>query len=153
MCTCVFVYHRVCWVAWYSNTDPLARSGPDPDTCLLWSRYTGDSKTDPQGDWRSVPVRVVKTRRRFGFKTVSFHVSVCSCIISSCTVISNIYIYMLRALYHVIICFILPVWLLVPFYVMSVSAHFICTLVMSVIYIISCVVVYRFWFRISWSIP
>ena len=28
--------------------------------------------------WRSVPVRAVKTRRRFGFKTGSFHVSVCS---------------------------------------------------------------------------
>ena len=41
---------------------------------------------------RSVPVRAVKTRRRFRFKIASFHVSVCSCIISSFIVISSIYI-------------------------------------------------------------
>jgi len=42
--------------------------------------------------WRFVPVCTVKTRRRFGSKIVSFHVSVCSCIISLFTLVSR-YLY------------------------------------------------------------
>ena len=40
------LYINVCWVACFSDTDPLTRSIPDPNTCSLWSRYTDDSKTD-----------------------------------------------------------------------------------------------------------
>ena len=54
---------------------------------------------------RSVPVRTVKTRQRFGCKTVSFHVSVCSFIISLFIVVSIIY--MLLVSFHVTDCYIL----------------------------------------------
>ena len=63
MCTCVYV----CMVACYSDTSPLARSGPD--TMVIRRPIHGMIR-------RSVPVRAVKTRGRFNSKTVSFHVSV-----------------------------------------------------------------------------
>jgi len=80
--------------------------------------------------WRSVPVRAVKTRRRFGSKTASFHVHVCACIISLFIIVSIIY--MLLVSFHVTVWYILPVWLPVSFHVMSVSAHFICSVNMSI---------------------
>ena len=51
MCTCVYV----CMVAWDNGTDPLARSEPDPDLCLLQSRYTGNLKTDT---WNNLEIRI-----------------------------------------------------------------------------------------------
>ena len=39
--------------------------------------------------WRFIPIHAVKIRRRFRFKTVSFHMSVCSYIISLFTVVSR----------------------------------------------------------------
>jgi len=57
MCTCVFVYQRVCMIACYSDTDSLVKSEPgnrrfkpDPNSCLLCTRYTGDSKIDIRDD-------------------------------------------------------------------------------------------------------
>ena len=50
MCTYVFVYQNVYLVACHSDTDPLARSELDPYSCSPWSRYIGDSKTDPWDD-------------------------------------------------------------------------------------------------------
>jgi len=44
---------------------------------------------------RSIPVHAVKTRRKFRSKTASFHVSVCSCVISLSTVVSR-HIYVTR---------------------------------------------------------
>ena len=67
------------------------RSEPDPDSCSPWSRYTGDSKTDPLDDPNIPTVRALETRRLFGFKTASFHVSVCSCIIFLFLVVNIIY--------------------------------------------------------------
>ena len=72
---------------------------------------------------RFVSVRAVKTRQRFGYKIASFHVSICSCIISLFTVVCSIY--MLLILFHVIIWYIWPVWLPVPFHVTSVTVHLI----------------------------
>ena len=33
-----------------SDPDPLQEPGLDPNSCSLWTRYTGDSKTDPWDD-------------------------------------------------------------------------------------------------------
>ena len=78
MCTYVFEYRRVCLVAYHSDTDPLARSGLDSDSCSPWNRYTDDSKTDPWDDLKIPTGSCSEIIRRFGFKIVSFYVSVCS---------------------------------------------------------------------------
>ena len=72
--------------------------------------------------WRFVPIHTVKTRRWFGFKTASFHVSVCSYVIFLFIVASSTY--MLLVLFHVIIWYIWPVWLPILFHMMSVNVHF-----------------------------
>jgi len=87
------------------------RSGPDPNSCSLWTQYTSESKTDPWMIQGLVPVRAVKTRRQFRPKTVSFHISVCFCIISLFIVVSSIC--MLLVSFHVTIWIILPVCLCV----------------------------------------
>ena len=64
VCICMYVwvlsmclYLFVCSVACYSISDPFGeirtscrRPEPDPDSCSLWTRYNGDSKTDPWDD-------------------------------------------------------------------------------------------------------
>ena len=58
------------------DPDPIrirVRSGPD--TMAIRRPIPGMIR-------RSVPVRAVKTRWRFGSETASFHVSVCFCLIS-----------------------------------------------------------------------
>ena len=105
---------------------------PDP----IWTRVRKVSKC--QSIWRptyemiqrSVPVRAIKTRRRFGSKLVSFHVSVYSCGISLFIIVSSIYI--LFVSFYVTIYFILPVWLLVSLYKTSVSVHLIYVANMSI---------------------
>jgi len=54
----------------------------------LWTRFTGDSKLIYEMIRRSVPVRAVKTWWQFDSKMASFHVSVCSYVISLFTVVS-----------------------------------------------------------------
>ena len=85
VCTCVFMYTcaYMCSFTCYNVVNPLMRPKtgnrgliPDPDSYSLRTRYPGDSKTDPWMIRRFVPVRAVKTGRRFGSKTASFHVSV-----------------------------------------------------------------------------
>jgi len=71
----------------------LVRSGPlreirtvtgDPDSIRILARYGHDTmaiRRQAHGMIRiSVQVRAVKTRRRFGSETASFHVSVRSCV-------------------------------------------------------------------------
>ena len=65
---------------WTRSCGPNSITG-DSALCPLRTRYTGDSKTIHVIIRRSVSVRAMKTRRRFGSKTASFHVSACSCII------------------------------------------------------------------------
>jgi len=77
----------------------LIRSRPitgDLDWCSLWTRYTGDLKTDLLDDPEICTVNVVKTRRRFESKIVSFHVSVCS----------YIYFFIYHCQYIYVICII-----------------------------------------------
>jgi len=56
------------------DPDPIRiRAQFGPDTMVIWRPIHGMIR-------RSVSVRAVKTRWRFGSKTASFHVSVCSCV-------------------------------------------------------------------------
>ena len=72
----------------------LVRSGPvagDPDPIRIRARCGPDTKVirrPTHGMIRiSVPVRTVKTRRRFSSEIASFHVSVCSSVVFYFTVI------------------------------------------------------------------
>ena len=71
---------------------------------------------------RSVSVRAVKTRRRFGSETASFHVSVRSFAFPYLPL--SVCVYMLHLSFHVTFCYILPVWLLVPLHEISMIVHF-----------------------------
>jgi len=116
MCTGVCPCEFMCSVACCSDADSFMRPEPvtvDPDP--IWNRdcYGHDSQAIRRPIHRmicrSVPVRAVKTRRRFGFKTVSFHVSVCSCIIF--LIYCCLYYYILSVSFHVTVWDILPVLL------------------------------------------
>jgi len=56
------------------------RRGPNLDLCSQSADMLGDLTHEMLQ--RSVPVRVVQTRRQFGPGTASFHVSVCFCVIT-----------------------------------------------------------------------
>ena len=63
------IYQRVCMIACYSGMDPLVTSKPgnkkselNPNSCLLWTQYTGDQRPTHEMIQRSVSVCVVKTR-------------------------------------------------------------------------------------------
>ena len=71
---------------------------------------------------KSVPVRAVKTRQRFGSETASFHVSVRSCTFPYLPL--PVCIYMLHLLFHVAFCYMLSVWLLVLLHKTPMIAHF-----------------------------
>ena len=80
MCTCDYMYLVIC----YSDSDLFVRSEPckrrpRPDLNLwsLWTRSLAIQKLTHRMIQRFVPVRTVETRRWFGSKTASFHVSVC----------------------------------------------------------------------------
>ena len=78
-CICTVCLYNVCIVACYSDSEQLVRFGlvtKDSKSRSLWTWYAGNSKTSPQDDPRSRPVRVVLTRRWFGPKTTLFHASV-----------------------------------------------------------------------------
>ena len=76
-------YIHVCTVACYIIMDSLVQFKPvtgDPDLIGIRVHCGSDimviRRQTHEMIWRSEPVRAVKTRRRFGPKTVSFHVSV-----------------------------------------------------------------------------
>ena len=86
---CVLQYFRPVW--W----DPNPASG-DPDPIQIRARCGPDTmaiRRPIHGMIRkSIPVRAVKTRWWFGSKIVSFHVSVCFCLISLFIVV-NMYLF------------------------------------------------------------
>ena len=54
---CVSMFICMCWLrvtvfrtSSVRSEPSYRRPGPDPDSCLLWTRYIGDSKTDPWDD-------------------------------------------------------------------------------------------------------
>jgi len=134
-CGCVRIYVYLS-VAFCSDLDSFVRPKSvtgDPDPIRICANYEPDTlairKPTHEIIRRSPRVRAVKTRRRFGSKTASFHVSVCSCIIFliyHC----QYYLYVTR----IISCDwdILPVWLSVSLHETSVSAHIIYLVDMSV---------------------
>ena len=133
VCRWMYVWVHVCLVACCIDPDLIVRSKPvnrDPDLCSMWTRYTGDLKTDIRDDSEIHTNSCSEDHMAIRIQSHAFPVSVCSCIIFLFIVASSIY--MLLVSFHVTICFILPVWLRVSFLVMSVSAHFICTVDMSV---------------------
>jgi len=87
MCTYVFVYQRACMAA----CRMIRTHSRDSNSVYIGARYGPDTlaiRRPTHGMIRRfVPVRAVKTRRRFGFKTVSFHVIIYSYIISLFTVV------------------------------------------------------------------
>ena len=132
-CMYVFVYQPVFLVArcsdyrpvWW-DPDTFVRSRPvagDPDPIRIRARCGPDTEAIRRSIHgmirQSVLVRAVKTRRRFGSETASFHVSVRYCVF---TVVGMHYMLLLS--FHVTFCYILPVWLLVPLHEISMIVHF-----------------------------
>jgi len=97
--------------------------GHNSDLCPLWTQYIGDWRPIHGMIRRSVSVRAVKTRRRFGSETASFHVSVRSCAFPYLPL--SVGIYILHLSFHVTFYYILPVWLLIPLHETSMIVHFI----------------------------
>ena len=103
--------------------DPNPATG-DPDPIQIRARCGPNTmairRSTHEMIHRSVPVHAVKTRRRFGSETASFHVSVRYCVF---TVVGMPYMLLLS--FHVTFCYILPVWSLVLLHEISMIAHFI----------------------------
>jgi len=102
---CWFPFLFVCSIACYSVSNSFVRSelsNRDPDLIRSCARYAPNTlairRSMHRMIQRFVPVHAVKTRRRFGSKTTSFHVSVCSCTIFLFIVVSSIN--MLLALFY-----------------------------------------------------
>jgi len=121
MCTdvhqyvCIFVFVRVhvfgCVLYRFRSRscdpDSLTRGS---DLWPLWTWYTGDSKTNQWNDPEiRTGFRVVKSRRRFGSKIASFHMSVYSCIISLLSLPVDIHVPIYIISYDYLMY--LPVWL------------------------------------------
>ena len=119
ICMFACVLQRLGFVLW----DPNPATG-DPDPIRIHARCGPDTMVFRRPIHRmihkSVPVRTVKTRWRFGFETASFHVSVRSYVF---TVVGMLY--MLPLSFCVTFRYILLVWLLVPLHETSMSVHFI----------------------------
>ena len=119
---CVVQRFRFVW--W--DSDPLQEiwicihSGPD--TMVIRRLIHGMIR-------RSVPVRVVKTRWRFGSKITSFHVSICYSVFSY--LLLSVCVYMLLLSFHMTFYYILPVWLFVALHETSMIIHFIYVVDMS----------------------
>ena len=76
MYTYIYLFVRLRVIAFQTRLcDPNSVTG-DPDSCLLWTRCIGNLKTAPWDDPGIRTSRVVKTIRRFGSETASFHVSI-----------------------------------------------------------------------------
>ena len=48
--SCVWLRVAVFRIRLVRSEPTYRRLGPDPDSCSLWTRYNGDSKTDPWDD-------------------------------------------------------------------------------------------------------
>ena len=113
-CTRVCLCGFICWVACCSVSDSFGEirtvSG-DPDPIRIRARCGPDTMVIQRPIHgticRSVLVRAVKTRRRFGSETASFHVSVRSCAFPYLPL--SVCIYMLHLSFHVTFCYILSV--------------------------------------------
>jgi len=133
VCTCrcsVYLYLFVCVgcvlqyfgsVRWVRTS--CRRPGPDLNSCRCGPDTMVIRRPIHEMIRRSVPVRAVKTRWRFGSKTASFHVSVRSCAFSYLPL--SVCIYMLHLSFHVTFCDNLLVWLLVSLHEISMIVHFI----------------------------
>ena len=105
------LYLFMCSVACHSISDPFgeirtscSRLGPDPDSCRCGSDTQAIRRPFHGMIRRSVPVRAVKTRRRFSSETASFHVSVHSYVF---IVVGMLYLLPLS--FYVTFCYILSV--------------------------------------------
>jgi len=98
MCTYVFVYQRV-----GLHVTAIRTHSRDPDPIRICVRCGADTLAIQRPTHRmirrSVPVRAMKTRRRFGSKTASFHMSICSYIIFLFIIVSSIYMWLVS--FHV----------------------------------------------------
>jgi len=92
---CVYICVRVSSCVWLCGTairTRLVRSGPiveDSELCSLWTRYDGDSKTDPWYDPGIHTSSCSEDQTVIWAETVLFHLSVCSYVISLFTVASR----------------------------------------------------------------
>ena len=84
------------FVVYYSNVDPIAQFDPvTEDPNLIWIRICrvpirqAIRRPTYKMIRRFIPIRIVQTRRQFEPNTVSFHVSVCSYVISLFTIVSR----------------------------------------------------------------
>ena len=107
---CIYIYLYVL-VACYSISDLFGeirtsyrRPGPDSGSCRCGPDTMGIRRPMHGMVRRPVPVRAVKTRRRFGSETASFHVSVRFCVF---TVVGMPYMLILS--FHVTFRYILSV--------------------------------------------
>jgi len=128
MCTGVCSCEFMCSVACCSDANSFVRSEPvtrDSDPIRIRDRYGPDSQAIRRPIHRiirwSVLVRVVKTIQRFNFKTASFHVSICSCIIFF--IYHCLYYYMLPVSFHVTVWDILTALLPVSLHEISKNSY------------------------------
>jgi len=134
-CMYVFVYQPVFFVARCSDYRPVWW---DPDTFVRSELVTGDpdsiqncTRCGPdtltirrlthEMIQRFMLVHALETRRRFGSETASFHVSVCPHVFLY-LLLPVVFMYLFVS-FHVIIWHILPVWLPIPFHMISVIVH------------------------------
>ena len=95
--TCIYMYVCLCmFVVYYSDVDPIAQFDPvTEDPNLIWIRICrvpirqAIRRPTYKMIRRFIPIRIVQTRRQFELNTVSFHVSVCSYVISLFTIVSR----------------------------------------------------------------
>ena len=104
----------MCFVAYYIISDLFGKIRTvvgDPDSIRIRARYGSDTQAIRRPIHvmirRSVTVRAVKTRWRFGSETASFHVSVRSCAFPYLPL--SVCIYMLHLSFHVTFYYILSV--------------------------------------------
>jgi len=136
MSVCWFLILSVCSTACCSISDSFGeiwtrcrRSGSDSELCLLCTQYMAIRRLIHGMIHISVPVHAVKTRRRFGFKTASFHVSVCSCVFLY--LLLSVCVYILLLSFHLTFFYILSIWILIPLHETSVISHHIYVVDMS----------------------
>ena len=75
LCVFWFPFLSVCFIACFNISDPFGEIPRRFRVVLLWTQYQVIRGPIHEMIQRFIPVRMVKTRRRFGSKTVSFHVS------------------------------------------------------------------------------
>ena len=169
VCLCVYVEECIrvrgyicvfmCLVVCYSVTDlfgEIRTIAGDPDPIRICASYRPNTiairKSIHGMIRRSVPVRAVKTRRRFSSKTASFHVNVCSWVFLYLLLL--VCAYMLLLSFHVTFCYILPIWLLVSLHEALVIIHLICVVDMILYqHYFMCWYNVRCWLRPSIDIP